>query len=91
MEGKRKGERTLANEEDFGLQLINSLSEDQKKIAVFQKTAYEDLVTSNATEVAPLQPIGIKMGDLKSKLEMEKLMRKIEQNTGGQSRKILYE
>lgn len=64
-EGKRKGERTLANEEDFGFQLINSLSEDQKKIAIFQKKAYPDIVTSNATEVAPLQPVGIKVGDLK--------------------------
>lgn len=64
-EGKRKGERTLANEEDFGFQLINALSEDQKKIAIFQKTAYPDIVTSNATEVAPLQPVGIKVGDLK--------------------------
>lgn len=65
MEGKRKGERTLANEEDFGLQLINSLSEDQKKIAIFQKTSYAEIVTSNSTEVAPLQPVGIKIGDLK--------------------------
>jgi hypothetical protein len=65
LEGKRKGQRTLANEEDFGLELINSLSEDQKKIAIFQKTSYADIVTSNATEVSPLQPVGIKIGDLK--------------------------
>ncbi len=64
-EGKRKGERTLAHEEDYGLQLINVLSESQKKQAIFQKTAYADIVTSNASEVGPLSPVGIQVGDLK--------------------------
>jgi len=63
-EGKRKGERTLALEEDYGLQLINTLSEGQKKQAIFQKTAYADIVTSNASEVVPLSPVGIRVGDL---------------------------
>ena len=63
-EGKRKGQRTLANEDDLGLQLINSLSEDQKQQAIFQKTSFADIITSNASEVGPLNPVGIKMKDL---------------------------
>lgn len=63
-EGKRKGQRTLANEDDLGLQLINSLSEDQKQKAIFQKTSFADIITSNASEVGPLNPVGIKMEDL---------------------------
>lgn len=63
-EGKRKGQRTLANEDDLGLQLINLLSEDQKQQAIFQKTSFADIITSNASEVGPLNPVGIKMKDL---------------------------
>ena len=63
-EGKRKGQRTLANEDDLGLQLINSFSEDQKQKAIFQKTSFADIITSNASEVGPLNPVGIKMEDL---------------------------
>lgn len=63
-EGKRKGERTLANEEDYGLQMINTLTKDQQKQAIFQKNAYPDIVTSNASEVGPLSPVGIRVGDM---------------------------
>lgn len=63
-EGKRKGERTLANEEDYGLKLINALTEDQKEKAIFQKQAFIDIVTSNASEVSRLQPVGIEMKSL---------------------------
>jgi len=63
-EGKRKGERTLANEEDYGLQLVNALSIEQKQEAIFQKISYADIVTSNASEVAPLSAVGIRMKDL---------------------------
>ena len=63
-EGKRKGERILAHEEDYGLQLINALSEDQKKKAIFQKTAYPEIVTFNASAVTPLKIVGIRTGDL---------------------------
>jgi len=64
MEGKRKGERTLAHEEDYGLRLINALSDEQKKKAVFNKMAYPDIVTFNASEVKPLEQVGIRSGDL---------------------------
>jgi hypothetical protein len=63
-EGKRKGERTLAAEEDLGLELINSCSAEQQKKAIFMEKSYFDIVTTNAKEVDPLQPVGIKMKEL---------------------------
>lgn len=66
MEGERKGERTLANEEDYGMKLINSLSKDQKEKAIFQKNSYVDIVTMNASEIGPLSPVGINVRDLTS-------------------------
>jgi len=67
MEGSRKGERTLANEEDYGILLINMLSDEQRKKAIFQKASFSEIVTANATEVAPLNDVGIKMIDLNKK------------------------
>jgi hypothetical protein len=63
-EGPRKGERTLDKEEDYGFELINSLTDEQLKLTVFRKTAYSEIVTSNATEVGLLDPVGIKMDEL---------------------------
>lgn len=64
LEGSRKGERTLAVEEDLGLELIKSCSAEQKKKAIFQQNAFSDIVTTNSAEVVPLQPVGIKMKEL---------------------------
>ena len=66
-EGKRKGEKTLGQEEGLGLLLINSLSDQQVKKAIFQKESYFDIVTSNAIEVSPLNKVGIKLSDLNTK------------------------
>lgn len=62
--GKRKGERTLAEEDDMGLQLINSMDSSQRLMAIFSDRSYIEIVTSNSTEVGPLQPVGIKMSSL---------------------------
>lgn len=58
-EGPRKGERTLAKEDDLGLQLINDLTPTQRQKAIFQKNSFPDIVTANAAEVRPLKPAGI--------------------------------
>lgn len=63
-EGSRKGERTLAKEEDLGLELINSCSAGQKQKAIFQHKAYYDIVTTNSANVEPLEPVGIRMKEL---------------------------
>jgi len=62
--GKRKGERTLDKEEDYGLELINSMSDSQKQKALFRENAFFDITTTNAPEVDPPEPVGIEMKDL---------------------------
>lgn len=62
--GPRKGERALKNEEDLGFELINSMSASQKNSAIFRTRAYPEIVTFNDKEVSPLEPVGIKTGDL---------------------------
>jgi hypothetical protein len=62
--GARKGERTLDREEDLGFQLINSLTEDQRKLAIFQEESLFEIVTKNAVEISPLSPVGIKFEEL---------------------------
>lgn len=62
--GPRKGERTLAKEDDLGLELINSCSVEQKQKAIFKQESFKDIVTKNSAEVEPLQAVGIKMKEL---------------------------
>jgi hypothetical protein len=52
--GPRKGQRTLANEQDLGLELINSMNEAQRKEALFRAEAYRDIITTNESQVEPL-------------------------------------
>jgi hypothetical protein len=40
LSGPREGERTLQKEEDLGFELINSLSEEQSKVALFQEKPF---------------------------------------------------
>lgn len=65
--GTRKGERTLAQEDDAGLKLINSLSDTQKETAIFQKTALKDIVSKNKTTVSSLDTVGISFKNLNKK------------------------
>jgi hypothetical protein len=62
--GPREGERTLQKEEDLGFELINSLSEEQRKMAIFQEEPFFDIVTGKSPEVEPLSPVGIMYGQL---------------------------
>ncbi|MDX1408516.1 MAG: DUF3500 domain-containing protein [Saprospiraceae bacterium] len=57
--GPRKGERTLAEEQDLGFALINALNPDQRRIAIFRNEAFPDIVTANKSEVTSLAPVGI--------------------------------
>lgn len=77
-EGSRKGERTLAEEDDLGLELINSCSAEQKKKAIFKQEPFVDIVTKNSAEVNPLQPTGIKMQEL-NKSQQTILLRLIDE------------
>jgi hypothetical protein len=67
--GKRKGERTLALEEDLGLELIQKMSDDMRKKAIISETAYPDIVTGNSSHVEPFEPDGIKLKELNKPLQ----------------------
>ena len=62
-EGPKKGMRIIQEEEDFGFELINALSAEQKQKAIFEQYAFADIVTANSAEVGPLQPFGIQVND----------------------------
>ena len=62
--GDRKGERTLQVEEDLGFDLINDLSESQKKKAIISEHAFPDIITTNSAQAYPLEANGIKIQDM---------------------------
>lgn len=62
--GPRKGERVLAEEEDLGLALVNSLDAAQQKVAIFATDALKEIVTTNKKRVDPLAPAGIAAAQL---------------------------
>lgn len=72
--GKRKGERTLADEEDLGIELIQNMSVEQREKAMIQQEAFPDIVTSNASKVDPLAPVGVKFKELDKSLQKKLLL-----------------
>jgi hypothetical protein len=64
-EGPRKGLRTLAGEDDLGMELIHTLDEEQQKVAIVDPTAYNDILTAASRKAAlqgqPSGLIGSKM------------------------------
>jgi hypothetical protein len=74
--GPRAGLRVLAAEEDEARALLESLSETQRAIAVFDTRSYGDIVTTNAARVDPLKPVGIAASqlDAQQRARLEKLI-----------------
>lgn len=64
MDGPRQGLQVLADEENLGLALANSLSADQKKKAIFSDKAPADIITEAKRKVSPLEPQGISWVEL---------------------------
>jgi Protein of unknown function (DUF3500) len=58
-EGAKKGTRLLKDQEDFGFDLIHSLTAEQKEKAIFQLKAFTEVVTTNSQKVGPMEPVGI--------------------------------
>jgi hypothetical protein len=59
-QGPRKGLRTLAGEDDLGMELIHTLNEGQQKVAIVNPTAYEDILTAASRKAALRgQPSGL--------------------------------
>ena len=64
-EGPRKGLRVLAHEEDFGRALVQSLTPEQKKVAIVNNTAPGDILTTASRKAALNgQPSGLQASKL---------------------------
>jgi len=66
--GSRKGLRTLAREDDLGIELIHLLDEQQQKVAIVEPTAYKDILTAASRKAALTgQPSGLSAAKLNGK------------------------
>jgi len=63
-QGKERGKQVLKDETELGFALVNSLTEDQLKVARFSETALREIVTGNQRKAKSLQPAGILFKDL---------------------------
>lgn len=77
-DGPKKGLRVLKDEEDLALQLVNSLDDKLRQKAIFKLQAFYDIVTAKATEVAPLDPVGITAAEMNNS-QKELLFRLIDE------------
>lgn len=57
--GPRAGLRVLAAEEDLGRQLVKSLDEKQRAVAIITNTAPSDVITSDKRKAWRLEPVGL--------------------------------
>jgi hypothetical protein len=73
--GPQTGLRALAGEEDQGRTLVKSLDEQQRAIAIFDKTAPRDILTTNIRRADPLKPEGLPFSKLKK--EQKDLLNKL--------------
>jgi hypothetical protein len=62
--GPTKGFRAIKLEEDLGLELINSLTTEQKQKAIFQTRPFNDIVSSASKQVTPLKPVGLLVSEM---------------------------
>jgi hypothetical protein len=59
-QGPRKGLRTLAREDDLGIEVIRALDEQQQKVAIVDPTAYKEILTAASRKAALQgQPSGL--------------------------------
>jgi len=59
-DGPQKGQRTLGQLEDTGRALVTALDDSQRKTAIFNNVALNDIVTGNENDIKPLSPDGVK-------------------------------
>jgi hypothetical protein len=62
--GKDKGMQVLKAETELGFSLVNSLTDEQKKKAVFDDRALSDIVSSNDRKAKQLDPKGVMYSEL---------------------------
>src|SRR5260370_36380512 len=67
-EGPRKGLRVLAAEEDLARDLLESLTAEQKKVAIIVPEAYKDILTMASRKAAlAAQPSGLSAAKMTKK------------------------
>ena len=65
-QGPRKGLRTLAREDDLGMELIHALDDQQRKVAIVNATAYPEILTAASRKAALRgEPSGLEAASLK--------------------------
>jgi hypothetical protein len=76
-QGANKGKRVLADEEDIGRALIKALNEEQRKTAIFESKAPNEVVTSNKQKVTPLATAGLAAANMtaEQKTQLQKLVK----------------
>ena len=76
-EGPRKGLRVLAEDEDLGRALVKALSDDQRKVAIFETAAPKEVITSNKRKVMPLETVGLAAAKMANgqRAQLQKLVR----------------
>jgi len=58
------GLRAMAREEDAARELVTSLDESRRAVAIFQARTLTNHITQNQPYVRPLDPVGIALGDI---------------------------
>ncbi len=79
--GPRTGFRALTREEDLGRELVTSLVDEQRAVAVVASSAPEEIVSGNSRKVARLPPSGLPVKALSGR-QRDVLMTLIEEYTG---------
>jgi Protein of unknown function (DUF3500) len=69
------GLRAMAREEDAARELIHSLDDRSRAVAIFQSRTLTNHVTQNQPYVSPLEPVGIPTGELSA--DQQKLVLEI--------------
>ncbi len=64
LEGPRKGLRVLAVEEDLGRELVKSLTDDQRKTAIYDVKSPNEIITGNSRKANPGPPVGLAVSDM---------------------------
>jgi hypothetical protein len=81
-QGSRKGLRTLAAEDDLGIELIHALDEQQQKVAIVDPTAYNDILTAASRKAALQgQPSGLPASKMNAS-QFDALMALMEEYAG---------
>jgi len=80
-EGAEKGKRVLALQEDSARALVTALDATQRKTAVINDVALNEIVTTNQVDINPLSPDGLKVAAM-TPAQRDLLMRVIDAYAG---------